>query len=66
MLEDSEDPVVKPIQPTMKTGRKWKVVEECLMIKEVIAANWPQGAGFIYSKVVVKSRREREKRHGHQ
>ncbi|KAK3762140.1 hypothetical protein RRG08_024949 [Elysia crispata] len=42
MLEDSEDPVVNTVQPTMKTGRKWKVVEavdeakECLKIKEVI------------------------------
>ena len=42
MLEDSEDPVVKTVQPTIKTGRKWKVVEavdeakECLKIKEVI------------------------------
>ncbi|KAK3744418.1 hypothetical protein RRG08_000851 [Elysia crispata] len=42
MLEDSEDPIVKTVQPTMKTGRKWKVVEavdeakECLKIKEVI------------------------------
>ena len=42
MLEDSEDPVVKTVQPTMKTGRKWKFVEavgeakECLKIKEMI------------------------------
>ncbi|KAK3767772.1 hypothetical protein RRG08_044905 [Elysia crispata] len=42
MLEDSEDPVVKTVQPTIKTGRKLKVVEavdeakECLKIKEVI------------------------------
>ena len=41
MLEDSEDPVVKTVQPTIETGRKWKVVEavekakECLKIKEV-------------------------------
>ena len=40
MLEDSEDPVVKTVQPTIKTGRKWKVVEavdeakECLKIKK--------------------------------
>ena len=27
MLEDSEDPFVKILQPTIKTGRKWKVVE---------------------------------------
>ena len=42
MLEDSEDPIVKTVQPTIKTGRKWKVVEavdkakESLKIKEVI------------------------------
>ncbi|KAK3748679.1 hypothetical protein RRG08_000911 [Elysia crispata] len=42
MLEDSEDPVVKTVQPTIKKGRKWKVVKavdeakECLKIKEVI------------------------------
>ncbi|KAK3736657.1 hypothetical protein RRG08_000256 [Elysia crispata] len=45
MLEDSEDPVVKTVQLTIKTGRKWKVVEavlvvdeakECLKIKDVI------------------------------
>ena len=42
MLEDSEDPIVKTVQPTIKTGRKWKVVEaageakECLKIKDVI------------------------------
>ena len=42
MLEDSEDPVVKTVQPTIKIGRKWKVVEavdeikECPKIKDVI------------------------------
>ena len=42
MLEDGENPHVKTVQPTIKTGRKWKVVEavdqakECLKIKEVI------------------------------
>ena len=42
MLEDSEDSVVKTIQATLKTGRKWKVVEatdqaeECLNTKELI------------------------------
>ena len=40
MLEDSEDPVVKTVQPTIKTDRKWKVVKavdeakECLKIKD--------------------------------
>ncbi|GFO06501.1 reverse transcriptase [Plakobranchus ocellatus] len=42
MLEESDDPVVKTVQPSLKTGRKWKVTEavdeakECLKIKEVI------------------------------
>ena len=42
MLEDSEDLIVMTVQPTRKTGRKWKVVKavveakECLKIKEVI------------------------------
>ena len=42
MLEDSEDPVVKTVQPTIKIGRKWKVVEavdeikECPKIKDAI------------------------------
>ena len=63
MLEDSEDPVVKTEQPTIKTGRKWKVVEaveeakECLKIKEII------GQTQIDRNVVLKIRREREKRH---
>ncbi|GFO47393.1 reverse transcriptase [Plakobranchus ocellatus] len=42
MLEESDDPVVKTVQPCLKTGRKWKVTEavdeakECLKMKEVI------------------------------
>ena len=42
MLDDSEDSVGKTAQPTIKTGRKWKVreandqVKEYLKIKEVI------------------------------
>ena len=42
VLENSEDPVVKTAQPTIKTGRKWEVVEatdqakECVKIKEDI------------------------------
>ncbi|KAK3785133.1 hypothetical protein RRG08_021933 [Elysia crispata] len=42
MLEDFEDPVVKTVHPTIKTGRKLKVVEaldeakESLKIREVI------------------------------
>ncbi|GFO12335.1 reverse transcriptase [Plakobranchus ocellatus] len=43
MLEESDDPVVKTVQPSLKTGRKWKVTEavdeakECLKMKEVIS-----------------------------
>ena len=42
MLEDTEEQVVKTVQPTIKTGKKWKVVKavdeakECLKIKEMI------------------------------
>ena len=38
MLEDSEDPIVKTVQPTIKTGRKWKVVEA--VDKEGGAKSW--------------------------
>ncbi|GFO10132.1 reverse transcriptase [Plakobranchus ocellatus] len=42
MLEESDDPVAKTVQPSLKTARKWKVTEavdeakECLKMKEVI------------------------------
>ncbi|GFO32057.1 reverse transcriptase [Plakobranchus ocellatus] len=42
MLEESDDPVVKTVQSSLKTGRKWKVTEavdeakECLKMKKVI------------------------------
>ncbi|GFO39080.1 reverse transcriptase [Plakobranchus ocellatus] len=42
MLEESDDPVVKTVQPSLETGRKWKVTEavdeakECLKMKKVI------------------------------
>ncbi|GFO12063.1 reverse transcriptase [Plakobranchus ocellatus] len=38
ILEESDDPVVKTIQPSLKTGREWKVIEakECLKMKEII------------------------------
>ena len=42
MSEDSEDPVIKIVQPTIKTDRRGKVLiaidqaKECLNIKEVI------------------------------
>ena len=34
MLEDSADPVVKTVQPNIKTGRKWKVVGATDQAKE--------------------------------
>ena len=34
MLEDSEDPVVRAVQPTVKTGRKWKAEEAVNLAKE--------------------------------
>ena len=54
ILEDSEDPVVKTVQPTIKTGRKWKVVEaiddakECLKIKEVIGQTQTDRKGWVH------------------
>ncbi|KAK3756978.1 hypothetical protein RRG08_041331 [Elysia crispata] len=74
MIEDSEGLVVKTVQPTIKTGRKWKVVQavdeakECLKVTEVIGQTQTdcKRARIIYSKVVVKSRMEREKKYGHQ
>ena len=60
MLRDSEDPVVKTVQTTIKTRKKWNVVggvdqtKECLKIKEVI------GQTQTYRKGLVKSRRERD------
>ncbi|GFO32237.1 reverse transcriptase [Plakobranchus ocellatus] len=42
MLEEADDHVVKTVQPSLKTGRKWKVTKaideakECLRMKEVI------------------------------
>ena len=39
MSEDSEDPVVKTAQPTIMTGRKWKVVEATDEAKEYLKIN---------------------------
>ena len=70
MLEDSEDPVVKTVQPTIKTVRKWKVVEaiddakECLKIKEVIGQTQTDCKGLgssvtkLWSKTEGKERRD--------
>ncbi|GFO18021.1 reverse transcriptase [Plakobranchus ocellatus] len=58
MLEESDDPVVKTVQPSLKTGRKWKVTEavdeakECLKMKEVIGQTQTdrRGLGSITAK----------------
>ena len=53
MLEDSRDALVKTVQPTIKIGRKWKVVEatdqakECL--KEVIGQTQTDRKGLCAS-----------------
>ena len=39
MSEDSEDPVVKTVQPTIMTGRKWKAVEATDEAKEYLKFN---------------------------
>ena len=36
MLEDSEDPVVKTVLLTIKTGGKWKVVKAVDEVKECL------------------------------
>ncbi|GFR94323.1 polyprotein [Elysia marginata] len=57
MLEDSDDPAVKTVQPPLKTGRKWKVTEdideakECLKMKEVIGQNQTDRKGLGSSSV---------------
>ena len=75
MLEVSEDPVVKTVQPTIKTGRKYKVGEavdqtkECLKIIEVIRQTQTDCKGLESSTAKWWSKAEgnfREKRHSHQ
>ncbi|KAK3791550.1 hypothetical protein RRG08_002907 [Elysia crispata] len=51
MLEDSEDPLVKTVQPTIKTGRKWKVEAvddaiECHKIKEMVGQTQTDSKGL--------------------
>ncbi|GFO40860.1 reverse transcriptase [Plakobranchus ocellatus] len=73
MLEESDDPVVKTIQPFLKTGRKWKVTEavdeakECLKMKEVIGQtqNDRRGLGSTTAKWWSKNRRQGKKGHDH-
>ena len=64
MLEDSEDPVVKTVQPTIKMGRKWKVVEavdeakECLKIKETARKGLRSSTAKWWSKAEGKEKRD--------
>ena len=68
MLEDSEDPVVKTVQPTIKLGRKWKDVEavdeakECLQIKEVIGQTQTDRKGLESSATKWSKAERQEKR----
>ena len=49
---DSDDPVVKTLQPIIKTGSKWKMVEvvdeakECIKIKDVIGQTQTDSKGL--------------------
>ncbi|GFN81504.1 polyprotein [Plakobranchus ocellatus] len=52
MLEDSEDPAVRSIQPQLRSGRKWKVdkavnqAKESLKVKEVIGFTQTEKKGL--------------------
>ncbi|GFN80341.1 reverse transcriptase [Plakobranchus ocellatus] len=69
MLEESDDPVVKTVQPSLKTGRKWKVTKavdeakECLKMKEVIGQTQTDRRGLGSTTVKWRSKTEgKEKR----
>ncbi|GFR94466.1 reverse transcriptase [Elysia marginata] len=69
MLGDSDDSVLKTAQPSIKTGRKWKVAEaideakECLKMKEVIGQTQTDRKGTGSSSVKWWSKTEgKEKR----
>ncbi|GFO06784.1 polyprotein [Plakobranchus ocellatus] len=47
MLEASDDPVVKTVQPSLKTGRKWKVTEAVDEAKECLKIKLKQTAGAL-------------------
>ncbi|GFS10621.1 reverse transcriptase [Elysia marginata] len=67
MLEVSDDPVVKTVQPSIKTGRKWKVAEaideakECLRLKEVIGQSQTDRKGLGSSSLKWWSKTEDKK-----
>ncbi|GFR62990.1 polyprotein [Elysia marginata] len=69
MLEESDDLVVKTVQPSIRTDRKWKVEEaidkanECLKMKEVIGQTQTERKGLGSSSVKWWSKTEdKEKR----
>ncbi|GFS16736.1 polyprotein [Elysia marginata] len=69
MLEESDDSMVKTVQPSIKTGRKWKVekaidkAKECLKMKEVIGQTQIDRKGLGSSSVKWWSKTEgKEKR----
>ena len=37
MLDDSKDKVIKSLNPTLKTGRKWKVKDTIISVKKNLA-----------------------------
>ena len=71
-VEDSEDPAVKTVQPTIKTGRKWKVAEDeddanALSLRKQLGKLKLTAKGWDHlQQSGGQSRREREKRHGNQ
>ncbi|GFO24929.1 polyprotein [Plakobranchus ocellatus] len=71
ILEESDDPVVKTVQPSLKTGRKWKVTEaideakECLKMKEVIGQTDRRGLGSTTAKWWSKTEGKEKKGHDH-
>ena len=70
MLQDSKDEHVRSVEPTLKTGRKWKVAEcveaakQSLQLKEVIGYTQTDRKGFghgeekLWSKAGPKQKRD--------
>ncbi|GFO04289.1 reverse transcriptase [Plakobranchus ocellatus] len=68
MLEESDDPVVKTVQPSLKTGRKRKITEavdeakECLKMKEVFDQTkwWSKTEGKEKRDMIIDEIRNKE------
>ena len=64
MLEESEDPAVKSVQPTLKSGRKWKVskavnlAKQCLNTEEVIGQTQTDRKGLGWTSTKLWSKTE--------